>query len=153
MKATDDERRIRILTLNCWYVPLITKADKRDMKWMSHQRVIRIRALGEALSRSQYDIICLQELWVEESFAYIQSKVRHYAPFSHFFFAGFLGSGLAIFSKWPIVDTSMYPFRLNGRPAAFWRGDWYAGKGVASTLLQHPSGRLVEVFTSHVYLF
>lgn len=25
----------------------------------------------------------------------------------------------------------MFPYALNGRPTAFWRGDWYVGKGIA----------------------
>ena len=120
------------------------------MKWLSKQREIRIQALGERLSRDDYDVICLQELWVHDDFLYIRSKVQHYLPFSHFFFAGFLGSGLAILSRWPILSTSMYPFTLNGRPTAVWRGDFYAGKGVATALIRHHSGSLMEVFTTHV---
>jgi len=120
------------------------------MKWLSKKPIIRMRALGEKLSTCEYDIICLQELWVYEVYLYLQNKVRHYASHAHFFHGGFLGSGLAIFSRWPIVSTSMYPFRLNGRPSAIWRGDWYAGKGVATAVVSHPSGQLIEVFTTHV---
>ena len=120
------------------------------MKWLSKHREIRLRALGDKLSTSEYDLICLQEIWVYNDFLYVQRKVRHFLPYSHFYFAGFLGSGLAIFSRWPILSTSIYPFGLNGRPAAVWRGDYYAGKGVATALIRHHTGTLIEVFNTHV---
>jgi sphingomyelin phosphodiesterase 2 len=122
------------------------------MKWVSEFREVRLRALGEKLATCDYDLICLQELWVYDDYLYIQSKIRYLLPYSHFYFAGFLGSGLAIFSRWPILSTSMYPFGLNGRPIAIWRGDWYAGKGVGTALIRHPSGTLMEVFNTHVCL-
>jgi len=110
-----------------------------------------MRALADKLSTTcDYNLICLQEVWVYEDFLSIQAKVRHYLPYSHFYFGGFLGSGLAVFSRWPIISTSNYPFRLNGRPCAVWRGDWYAGKGVATALIRHDTGNLIEVFTTHV---
>jgi len=123
------------------------------LKWISKQREIRLRALGDRLSTGEYDLICLQEVWVYGDFQYIQEKVCKFLPYSHFFFAGFLGSGLAIFSRWPILATSMFPYQLNGRPAAIWRGDWYAGKGVATALIRHHTGMEIEVFNSHVLLF
>ena len=150
----DGDRRINVLSFNCWLVPFVSvMVNDRDMKWLSKHREIRIQALGERLSHEDYDLICLQELWVHDDFQYIRSKVQHYLPFSHFFFAGFLGSGLAIFSRWPILSTSMYPFTLNGRPTAVWRGDFYAGKGVATAVVRHHSGTLMEVFTTHVPFF
>lgn len=118
---------------------------------MSKYREIRLRALGDALSMCNYDLICLQEVWVYGDFQYIQTKVRESLPYSHFYFAGFLGSGLAIFSRWPIFGTSMFQFSLNGRPTAVWRGDWYGGKGVATALIRHHTGAFIEVFNSHVY--
>lgn len=109
-----------------------------------------MRSLGDSLGDSQYDVICLQECWVYEDFLYIQAKVRHFLPYSHYFFSGFCGSGLAIFSRWPILSTSIFPFHLNGRPTAVWRGDWYAAKGVGTALIRHFTGMFIEVFNTHV---
>jgi sphingomyelin phosphodiesterase 2 len=149
MKTADDIGRIRILSFNCWYLPRWA-FDSRGMKWVSKKRDIRITALADRLAMSDYNLICLQELWVFDDFLSLQAKLRHILPYSHYYFAGFLGSGLAIFSKWPILTTSMYQFGLNGRPVAVWRGDWYAGKGVGSAVLRHDSGMLIEVFNTHV---
>jgi sphingomyelin phosphodiesterase 2 len=116
----------------------------------SKNREVRVKALGEFLATSDNDIVCLQELWPTEDYYFIQAKVRHYLPYSHYFYAGFLGSGLAIFSRWPILSTSMFQFPLCGRPAAVWRGDFYAGKGVGNVLIRHPTGTQIEVFNTHV---
>ena len=62
------------------------------MKWLSKQRRVRILALAEKLSNSEYDLVCLQELWVFDDFLLLQAKLRHILPYSHYYFAGFLGS-------------------------------------------------------------
>lgn len=47
----------------------------------------------------------------------------------------------------------MYRYPLNGRPAAFFRGDWYVGKGVACARIRIGPGRkdVVEVFNTHLH--
>lgn len=64
--------------------------------------------------------------------------------------SGALGAGLAIFSKYPIVATSIHPYSLNGSPLDVAGGDWFVGKSAASALVQHPVLGDVEVFNTHV---
>ena len=45
----------------------------------------------------------------------------------------------------------MHRYPLNGRPTAFFRGDFYVGKGVACAAIRHPSGRVIEVFNTHLH--
>lgn len=45
----------------------------------------------------------------------------------------------------------MYRYPLNGRPTAFFRGDWFVGKGVACAGIRLPSHRLIEVFNTHLH--
>jgi len=47
----------------------------------------------------------------------------------------------------------MYRYPLNGRPAAFYRGDWYVGKGVACARIRLGPGKkdVVEVFCTHLH--
>lgn len=47
----------------------------------------------------------------------------------------------------------MYRYPLNGRPAAFYRGDWYVGKGVACARIRIGPARkdVVEVFNTHLH--
>ena len=47
----------------------------------------------------------------------------------------------------------MYRYSLNGRPAAFYRGDWYVGKGVACARIRYGIKRkeVAEVFCTHLH--
>lgn len=94
----------------------------------------------------------MQEIWVEDDFLRIEEAVKPYLKHSRFFFAGMIsGPGLAVFSRWPIVETWLFPFPLNGRPSAFFRGDWYVGKSASSTLIRHPSGLTIDMLNAHFH--
>ena len=65
-----------------------------------------------------------------------------------------------ILSRFRIVESNMWQYVLNGRPTAFWRGDWYVGKGVAGAVLEiedagvggmRKGKRRVEVFCTHLH--
>lgn len=66
-----------------------------------------------------------------------------------------------ILSRFRIVESNMWQYALNGRPTAFWRGDWYVGKGVAGAVLEiedagflggmRKEKRRVEVFCTHLH--
>lgn len=73
-------------------------------------------------------------------------------PYGKQYHAGVFGSGLVILSRWPLEESSMFQFPLNGRPTAFFRGDWYAGKGVAHARIRYgpQKSQVIEVFNIHV---
>ena len=150
--ATSDEELISILSLNCWFFRTTRwRADlSRGLKYVSKHRAARLDAIANCIAQSTYDIVALQEIWVYSDFENLARKTSHILPFAKFYYSGVLGGGLAILSKWPLESTTMWRYPLNGRPTAFWRGDWYVGKGVASALIRHPSGQLIEVFNTHV---
>jgi sphingomyelin phosphodiesterase 2 len=132
----------------------VPQADvDRGLKWISKHRAARLDAIANRLAQSTYDIVALQEIWVYSDFENLARKTSHILPYSKFYFSGVLGGGLAILSKWPMESTTMWRYPLNGRPTAFWRGDWYVGKGVASALIRHESGQLIEIFNTHVFVF
>jgi sphingomyelin phosphodiesterase 2 len=136
---------INILTLNCW-----------GLKYLSDHRNARLAHIGTTIANTSPppDVVGLQECWTQEDFNAICSSTRHILPYTKFYYSGVFGSGLAILSKWPIVESSMFKYPLNGRPTAFFRGDWYVGKGVASAVLRMHDGGLVDVFCTHVsYIF
>lgn len=130
---------ISILSLNCW-----------GLKYVSKRRKERLNAIAEKIAQENYDVVALQELWVYADYLNLRQKTQAKLGYGKYYACGVLGAGLAILSKFPIEASSMSPYRLNGRPIAFWRGDWYVGKGVASATLQHPSGCRIEVFNTHV---
>lgn len=133
---------VRILTLNCWGLMLVSRKRKE-----------RIRAIAKRLEECRdYDIIALQEIWVESDYELLKHSVQGYLPFAKRWYSGILtGPGLAVFSRWPIASAWIYRFPLNGRPSAFWRGDWYVGKAAGSCVIVHPSGRRLEVINAHLH--
>ncbi|KND90130.1 Inositol phosphosphingolipids phospholipase C [Tolypocladium ophioglossoides CBS 100239] len=135
---------LNLLTLNCW-----------GLLHISTLRTPRLLEIGRqiaALSPPPH-VVCLQECWVQDDYRAIRDAVRDVLPHAKFYHSGAFGGGLAIMSRWPIEESSMVPYPLNGRPTAFWRGDWYVGKGVACATLRIGPGRrdVVEVFNTHTH--
>lgn len=64
--------------------------------------------------------------------------------------SGALGAGLAIFSRFPFIETSIHPYSLNGEPTDVGGGDWFVGKAAASVVILHPIIGRVQVFNTHV---
>ncbi|POR36381.1 Inositol phosphosphingolipids phospholipase C [Tolypocladium paradoxum] len=142
-RADDSPTELNLLSLNCW-----------GLLHVSTLRTPRLLEIGRqiaALSPPPH-VVCLQECWVQDDYSAIRDAVRDILPHAKFYHSGVFGGGLAILSRWPIEESSMVPYPLNGRPTAFWRGDWYVGKGVAcATLRIGPArGDVVEVFNTHV---
>ena len=135
---------LNIISYNCW-----------GLKYISKNRRERMSEIGRrlAVTKPQPDIVGLQECWTQEDYKNIREQVRHVLPYGKFYYSGIFGGGLAILSRYPIEESSMTPYRLNGRPTAFFRGDWYVGKGVASAKVRIGPGvkDVVEVFTTHLH--
>ena len=125
------------------------------LKYISHFRRERLSEIGRRLSIASPvpEIVGLQECWTQEDYESIRSQTRSILPYAKYYYSGVFGGGLAILSKWPIEESSMYRYPLNGRPTAFFRGDWYVGKGVACAKIRVGPGRadLVEVFCTHLH--
>ena len=134
---------LRILSLNCW-----------GLKYISKLRNERLTEIGVqiAAAKPSPDIVGLQECWTQQDYNAIREKTRHILPYGKFYWSGIFGGGLAILSRWPIEESNMVRYPLNGRPAAFYRGDWFVGKGVACARIRMgPSRRdIAEVFCTHV---
>lgn len=133
---------IRILTLNCW-----------GLKYISKFRSERLSEIGNRIASisPQLDIVGLQECWTYSDYLVIRNQTRSILPYGKFYHSGIFGGGLAILSRWPIKESSMYRYPLNGRPTAFFRGDWFVGKGVACATIALPDGANVEVFNTHLH--
>ncbi|KAG6873858.1 hypothetical protein C0995_010470 [Termitomyces sp. Mi166 len=134
------ESQIRVLSLNCW-----------GLKYVSKNRKQRVEAIANQLSQSSYDIVALQELWVFSDYEKVQEHVSPVLPHSKFFYSGALGAGLVIFSRFPIISTSVYPYTLNGAPIDVTAGDWFVGKAASSVVLLHPVLGQLQVFNTHLF--
>ncbi|KAK2766319.1 phospholipase C type enzyme [Arachnomyces sp. PD_36] len=147
MTSTNPETsppRIRILTLNCW-----------GLKYIAKKRVERLSEIGRriAITEPRPEIVGLQECWTQEDYESIREQTRHILPYGKYYFSGIFGGGLAILSRWPIEESSMFAYPLNGRPTAFFRGDWFVGKGVACARIRTgPRNEdVAEVFCTHLH--
>ena len=143
MASSEEEpTSISILTLNCW-----------GLKYISKYRSERLGEIGRqlAVQAPPLDIVGLQECWTYVDYASIRESTRHILPYGKFYHSGIFGGGLVILSRWPIEESSMYRYPLNGRPTAFFRGDWFVGKGVACARIRMAGGKLLEVFNTHLH--
>jgi len=132
---------IRIISINCW-----------GLKYLSALRRERLSHIGTLLATAEQtpELVGLQECWTQEDYNEIRSKTKHILPYGKFYYSGVFGGGLAILSKWPIAESTMQRYTLNGRPTAFFRGDWYVGKGVACATIRIDNGEYIDVFCTHV---
>ena len=135
---------IRIISLNCW-----------GLKFISKHRHARLVEIGRQLAQAQPtpSIVGLQECWTQQDYLAIRDLTRAILPYGKFYWSGIFGGGLAILSRWPIDESCMFRYLLNGRPAAFYRGDWYVGKGVACARIRFGPAPpdVVEVFCTHLH--
>ncbi|CUS13087.1 unnamed protein product [Tuber aestivum] len=133
---------IRVFSMNCW-----------GLKYIAKHRKARLNEISLRIARASppFDIVALQEFWVYSDYENLRAKTSSVLPHGKFYFSGAIGGGLVILSKWPIEQSSMFRYPLNGRPTAFWRGDWYVGKGVACAAVRHPSGKTIEVLNTHLH--
>jgi sphingomyelin phosphodiesterase 2 len=134
---------ISVISLNCW-----------GLKYISKFRKERMLEIGKQIASADPvpQIVGLQECWTQHDYQAIRRETKHILPYGKFYHSGIFGGGLAILSKWPIEESTMVRYPLNGRPTAFFRGDWYVGKGVACARIRYGPGLkdIMEVFTTHV---
>ena len=144
--ATSSEapRTLNLISYNCL-----------GLKYISHYRRQRLAEIGRklALASPIPEIVGLQECWTQEDYYSIRRQTQHILPYGKYYYSGIFGGGLAILSKWPIEESSMVRYPLNGRPSAFFRGDWFVGKGVACARIRlGPCPEdVAEVFCTHLH--
>merc|ERR1712168_337916 len=139
MGKQGNTEELNVLTLNTWGLLYISQ----DL----HQRM---NAIGDELSKGRYDLVFLQEVWSIQHYNLIRNKTQTLLPHSHYFQSGFLGSGCAIFSRYPIVDTLYHKYSLNGYFWDYSHCDWFAGKGVAFASIDHPECT-IYTFNTHIH--
>ena len=125
------------------------------LKYISSYRRQRLAEIGRklAIANPVPEIVGLQECWTQEDYQSIRKQTKHILPYGKYYYSGIFGGGLAIMSKWPIEESSMIRYTLNGRPTAFFRGDWFVGKGVACARIRlspRPED-VAEVFCTHLH--
>jgi len=130
--------RLRVLTFNAAGIPLV------------HPRIRqRVAAMGRAFARDEYDIIGLQEVWLQSDSERLAQgsglpyKARTDAA------ALTVGTGLTILSRWPILAVKEREFSalrpsLRNLP----QGEPLAHKGFMMARVKTPWGEL-DVYDAH----
>uniref|UniRef100_A0A5S6QFU4 sphingomyelin phosphodiesterase n=1 Tax=Trichuris muris TaxID=70415 RepID=A0A5S6QFU4_TRIMR len=134
---------LTVLTLNCWGIPLPAPFGSRD-------RALRVAAIGKELASGKYDIVSLQEIWWEGDYFRIRNAVGSVLPYSFYFYNGFGGSGVCVFSKGKIKETLMHRYSLNGYAHHVHRGDWFGGKIVGLCRIEL-RGLLIDFYATHIH--
>ncbi len=131
---------LRVASFNIWGLIIAKK------------RAERIEAIARYFSRNPRDIevIGFQELWMMEDYRTLKAALSLVFPHSHYFMSGVVGSGLAIFSRYPIKDSWWLGYTATGKPQRFFDGDWYAGKGIGAVRLKHPVAGAIDIFDTHL---
>ncbi len=129
-------------------LPIAKKKDRRLTLIVEALLCEREEEEGGAL-----DVICRQELWRRKDYERIKKALEGRYPHAFYFKSGIVGSGLATFSRFPIVETFFKRFTLCGSPDRFWHGDWYSGKGIGGIRLALPlsPAAFVDVYNVHTH--
>ncbi|NWU70443.1 NSMA phosphodiesterase, partial [Pterocles burchelli] len=90
------------------------------------------------------------QVWSEQDYSDLKVKLGGCYPFSHYFRSGVIGSGLCVFSRFPILDTLLYQYSLNGYPYMLQHGDWFCGKSVGLVIIKI-SGIVFNVYVTHLH--
>ncbi|KAI8489392.1 Sphingomyelin phosphodiesterase 2, neutral membrane (Neutral sphingomyelinase) [Branchiostoma belcheri] len=130
---------LRVLTLNCWGISFVAPKVSE-----------RFHAIGEELATGKYDLVALQEVWSEALYEKLVSQVEDVLPYHHYFYSGWNGSGVCVFSKHPIIGACQYRFTLNGHAHKLFHADWYGGKVVGLCRIQY-AGTEINFYASHTH--
>lgn len=134
---------LKVATFNIW--GLITSKD----------RTSRMESITRYFTKNPrgLDVLCLQELWMADDYRTVRAALSLEFPHAHYFKSGVVGSGLAVFSKYPIHDAWWKGFTLTGKAHRIFDGDWYAGKGIGAVRIKHPMIGDIDIFNTHVSKF
>ncbi|KAE8623402.1 hypothetical protein XENTR_v10005592 [Xenopus tropicalis] len=131
--------QLSIFDLNCW-----------ALRFLSKKRKERLALIGQLLSQQCYDLALLQEIWSDKDYSELRHRLSDVFPYTHRFKSGVIGSGLCVFSQFPIIDCLQYQFSLNGFPYMMNHGDWFCGKAVGLVKLK-AYGFLCHVYVTHLH--
>lgn len=128
---------LRVLTLNTWGIAF------------SSDKPRRIQAIAAHLAEWDYDLVGLQEVWEADDLQTLVKGAKNGGlPHYHHFPSGMVGSGLVIFSRYPITDVHFHRFRTAAASRTYWRLEYLGGKGVGMVRVETPSGS-VDVYNTH----
>jgi len=130
---------INVFTINVW-----------GLKFVAKNRLERFKAISEFVNSSDYDVVFMQELWLDTDYLEMKQRIKVKFPYAHNFDSGIIGSGTCIFSRCPLQEANFHEFSINGYPTNFWHGDWFAAKGIGVCQIDY-EGFDIHLYVSHYH--
>ena len=141
---------VRVMSLNTWGMPRrIGSEDKEE----------RMAAIGKLLSKGEYDIVMLEELWMRPDHETIKQALgpeyymTEYDDLTRSCDGSSLPwgcSGLAIISKFPFQQKNFSRFTQQGTfGQIFSDGEYFAGKGVGKVTVSPKAGMVLDIVVTH----
>ncbi len=128
---------LSLLTINVAGIPIL------HPHWTA-----RREALGKSLAAGAFDVVAMQEAWRDGDAAELSkaSGLPYYARFER----GLdVGTGLAILSRWPIVEMSRTRFTCRPSALRVYDGEPLAEKGAVRARVKTPAG-VLDVYDTHL---
>ncbi|MCT4641315.1 MAG: endonuclease/exonuclease/phosphatase family protein [Bacteriovoracaceae bacterium] len=107
----------------------------------------RIRKLVRVLKESDFDIVCLQEVYLLRHKKYLQKKLKEAFPYCYFFHRAYklaMENSLVILSKNPLKNVKLNEFKNN-----FWEERWFSKMGYISCSFEYQQ-RDVNLYNVHL---
>lgn len=162
----ESDRLLRVLSFNVWYVQLVGRAPLTPQGSRVHLQGpptahrsdscphCRVQ-LRHCLPARAVDIQRLRDCQARGAqgpalFALLPHVRMPQYTGSSDAFRGALGSGLAVFTRFPLISAQALPYSLSGSPAHPQDGDFFVNKAAANVVLLHPWLGEVEVWNTHV---
>ncbi|HXH74858.1 MAG TPA: sphingomyelin phosphodiesterase [Bacteriovoracaceae bacterium] len=132
-------QEIKLLSWNVYMIPKPILFTKQG---------IRTSLIIKELLKTDHDVVVLQEAFSPVFRMRAYSKLKHKYPYRQLLKRGagvkFLNSGIFILSRYPYKLLSTYNYlRCSGI-------DCFAAKGALLFEVQHPSGKRLQIVTSHL---
>ncbi|CAH8869967.1 unnamed protein product [Trichobilharzia szidati] len=135
------EEKFKVLTFNCWAVFFPSSTVRKED---------RLNAIALRLSQGDFDVILLQEIWLDADYDKLQSLLSEKYPYSNYFHCNLIGTGMCIFCKWPIECVFTHPFTANGYPHLIHQADYYCGKGIGLARITTRGGFRINLYVTHL---
>lgn len=127
---------LRVLTLNAAGIPFV------------HPGIaVRMPAIAARIKAGDYDVVGLQEVWRDRD-AQALAQAAGLAYSARFFHRLAVGTGLAILSRYPILETHEIHFSCTPSIFRVTQGEALAGKGALMARVKTPKGDL-DVYDVH----
>ncbi len=131
------ERLLKALTFNAAGIPII------HPHWNE-----RRAAIGEKLREGGYDLVVLQETWLDKD-ALALAEGAGLPYYTRYQRSISVGTGLTILSRYPILEKHERPFTCRPSALRWMSGESVANKGVLMVRIETPKGPL-DVYTAHL---